>query len=238
MADKTSLKLQLADAQAALKDAEAALEALRKRYGLAAAVDPEAAEKLRAAEERVKKLRAECEAREKALAEAEAEEARRKAQEAEERARRKAEAEKELPSAAREYRKALEALAARITEARARIAEIADPVLEAEVAAYRAHERVRSLARQAENEVGAQELLSAVLRDLAWPERLPRDQAEDLERFAKLLTGEVGWPERSVKFSAPVPPRVRRAVQAEVQARLRALYEEHLRRLQQRRAGG
>lgn len=236
MADKTSLKLQLADARAALKEAESELEALRRRYGLAAAVDPEAAQRLREAEERVKRLRAECAGLEKALAEAEAEEARRKAKEAEERARRKAEAERELPAAAREYRAALEALAARITEARAKIAEVAEPVLQAEEAAYRAHERVRSLADRAENVVGAQELLSAVLRDLAWPERLPRDQAEDLERFAKLLAGEVGWPARSVGYSAPTPPRVRRAIQAEVQARMRALYEEHLRRLQQRRA--
>jgi len=237
MSNTGNLRILVADAQAALKEAEAEFEALRRRYGLAAAVDPEAAEKLRAAEERVRRLRAEVEAREKALAEAEAEEARRKAQEAEERARRKAEAERELPAAAKEYRKALEALAARITEARARIAEIADPVLEAEVAAYRAHERVRSLARQAENPVGAQELLSAVLRDLAWPEALPREQAEDLEHLAKLLAGRLDWPARGVSYSAPTPPRVRRAIQAEVQARMRALYEEHLRRLQQRRAG-
>lgn len=229
--------MMLADAQAALKEAEAEFEALRRRYGLAAAVDPEAAQRLREAEERVKRLRAECAGLEKALAEAEAEEARRKAKEAEERARRKAEAERELPAAARAYRKALEELAARITEARARIAEIAEPVLQAEEAAYRAHERVRSLARQAENEVGAGELLRAVLRDLVWPEALPRDQAEDLEHLAKLLAGRLDWPARGVSWSSPVPPRIRRAYQAEAAAWLRAYLEERLRRRQQRRGG-
>lgn len=232
MPDKGSLRMMLADAQAALKEAEAEFEALRRRYGLAAAVDPEAAEKLRAAEERVKRLRAECAGLEKALAEAE--EARRKAKEAEEKARRKAEAERELPAAARAYRKALEELAARITEARARIAEIAEPVLQAEEAAYRAHERVRSLARQAENEVGAGELLRAVLRDLAWPEALPREQAEDLEHLAKLLAGRLDWPARSVSWSSPVPPRIRRAYQAEAAALLKTYLEERLRRRQQR----
>lgn len=232
MPDKNSLRLMLSDTQAALKEAEAALEAIRNRYGLAAAVDPEAAEKLRAAEERVKRLRAECAGLEKAPAEAEAEKARRKAKEAEERARRKMEAEKELPAAAKEYRRTLEELAARIAEARARIAEIAEPVLQAEEAAYRAHERVRTLAGQAENKVGAAELLCAVLLDLDWPAPLPREQAEDLERFADLLAGKVSWPARKVDWGAPVPPRVRRAYQAEAAARLKAYMEERLRRQQ------
>lgn len=235
MANRQTLTIQLADTRATLNEAEAEFEALRRRYGLAAAVDPEAAEKLRAAEERVKRLRAECAGLEKALAEAEAEEARKKAKEAEEKARRKAEAERELPAAAKDYRDALEALAVRITEARARIAEIAESVLQAEEAAFHAHERVRALASQAQNTVGAIELLNSVLKGLDWPEPLPREQAEDLERFAKLLAGEVGWPARSVDRSAPIPPRIRRAVRAEIQARMRALLEERARRRQQRR---
>jgi len=212
----------LAGAQAALADAKANLEALRSRYSLAATSDPEAADKVHQAEEQVKRLQAHCAGREKALAEAE--EAQKCAQEAE----------GELSAAAEEYRKALEVLAARIAEARARIVEIAEPVLEAEEVAYRAHERVRALANQAENTTGANELLSAVLRGLEWPARLTREDAEDWKHFAELLAGDVKWPAHDVSWPAPVPPRIRRAYLAEVQARLRAYLEECLRQWTQR----
>lgn len=201
MLDKSTLRIMLADAQAARADAEANLEGLRRRYDLAAAVDPEAADKAQQAEE-----------------------ARKCAQEAE----------GELSAAAKEYRKALEVLAARIAEARARIVEIAEPVLEAEEVAYRAHERVRALANQAENTTGANELLSAVLRGLEWPARLTREDVEDLQHFAELLAGDVKWPAHDVSWPAPVPPRIRRAYLAEVQARLRAYLEECLRHRTQR----